>query len=63
MDHDSREFFQELFRDFSVVGENFPVKPDCGQPPWNRRYSMGLPVIHLHYLFYSRESPKGKITG
>ena len=35
MDHDSHQFFQELFRDFSVVGEHFPVVPNSGKPLWD----------------------------
>lgn len=35
MNHDSHEFFKELFRDFSVVGEHFPMIPGSDKPSWD----------------------------
>jgi len=52
--HDSYEFVQELFRDFSIVGEHFPVVPDGGKPLEDESPGVSLPVIDLQCLFYSR---------
>ena len=57
MSHDSYEFVQELFRNFSVMGEHFPVAPGSGKPLEGGIPSVSLPIRDLQYLFYGRGSP------
>jgi len=52
--HDSYKFIQELFRDFSIVGEHFPVVPSSGKPLEDEFSGVSLPIRDLQCLFYGR---------
>ena len=54
MDHDSYEFFQKLFRDFSIVGEHFPVVPGSDKPLEDEYFIVSSPVKALQRLSYGR---------
>ena len=54
MSHDSYEFVQKLFRDFTGVGEHFPVVPDSDKLLEDEFPGVNLPIIDLQCLLYDR---------
>ena len=46
MDHDPDEFFQEFFRDFSVMEEHFPMVPGRGKSLRDEVSSVSLLILY-----------------